>query len=325
MKKRILVIFLAIIVLAGNLSAYYSLANSGKRGLHLNSIESILRQREEQIDIATAALLLSRDWGTKKGLRTYRAKIDQMARDIIDTAREQDIELDYHVIPVINKYLFKELKFTPVDTADNPEDIFLHIVIDNKRGYCLSLSVLYLSIAERIGLPMYGVVVPGHFFVRYDDGENRFNIETTSNGNTAPDKHYIKKFKVPDYENSIYMNNLTTVQTLGCFFNNLGNSYNAIGELDYARIELERAVNCAPNLAEARTNLGNVYLSMGLLDAAVTQYGYAIELLPTDPKPHNNLANAYSQLGMHSDAEKEYLTAIELKSDFADLLLIRIR
>ena len=53
----------------------------------------------------------------------------------------------------INKYLFEELNFRSVETADDPEDLFLHSVIDKKRGYCLSLSVLYLSIGERLGMP----------------------------------------------------------------------------------------------------------------------------------------------------------------------------
>ncbi|MHC4759552.1 MAG: transglutaminase family protein, partial [Planctomycetota bacterium] len=36
--------------------------------------------------------------------------------------------------------------------------MFLHTVMDKKQGYCLSLSILYLSIGERLGLPLYGVV-----------------------------------------------------------------------------------------------------------------------------------------------------------------------
>ena len=66
-------------------------------------------------------------------------------------------------IPVINDYLFNELSFKTIDKATDPYDLFLHSVMDRRQGYCLSLSVLYLSIGERLGLPLYGVVVPGHF------------------------------------------------------------------------------------------------------------------------------------------------------------------
>ena len=112
----------------------------------------------------------------------------------------------------------------------------------------MGLSVLYLSITERLGLPVYGVVVPGHFFVRYDDGEHQFNIETTSKGGSANDEHYITKFNPPNNPRTLYMKNLTKKQTLGCFFNNLGNSYMDVGDTDKAFEVLLRAVQINPLL-----------------------------------------------------------------------------
>ncbi len=137
--------------------------------------------------------------------------------------------------------------------------------MDRRQGYCLSLSVLYLSVAERIGLKVYGVVVPGHFFVRFDDGRTRFNIETTSGGATSTDEHYTQKFGVPDNgRRTIYMKNLTKQQTLGCFFNNLGTVYNDIGDYDTAMLALERrrgdqsdALRVAANLATSTCRRAN--------------------------------------------------------------------
>ncbi|MBW8035280.1 MAG: tetratricopeptide repeat protein [Planctomycetes bacterium] len=316
--KRILTIVFLAVFFANQACGYYELANSRKRGLRHNSIETILQLDDDKIDLATAVLVLSRDWGTTKTLHSYRRKIDLMAQEILRRAEQKQIQHDAEIIPLINEYLFSELGFKSVETADNPEDLFLHSVIDKKRGYCLSLSVLYLSIAERIGLPLYGVVVPGHFFVRYDDGEIRFNIETTSDGRNASDKHYKDKFKPPAGEDSVYMKNLTNRQTLGCFFNNLGNSYSIIQELDYAQIELERAVTVTPNLAEGHTNLGNTYLTKGFLQDALYEYAIAIDILPTDPKTHNNMANAYNQLGEPAKAIVSYKRAIKIDRNFSD-------
>jgi regulator of sirC expression with transglutaminase-like and TPR domain len=231
-----------------------ALANQNKRGLRAFTIEGVLRLQEDDIDMGTAALILSREWGTTRTLHSYRGRIDDMAEAIQKKLRNQP--LDHRAIPVINDYLFEELGFQTVETADDPEDLFLHVVLDRKRGYCLSLSILYLSVAERLGLPMYGVVVPGHFFVRYDDGRQQFNIETTSKGAIVPDSHYIDKFKPPNRPQSLYMKNLTRRQTLGCFFNNLGNSYTHVGQTEQAFAALERAVQLAPQLGESHTNLG---------------------------------------------------------------------
>ena len=69
------------------------------------------------------------------------------------------------------------------------------------------------------------------------------------------DDYYIDKFNVPQNGNTLYMANLDKLQTLGCFFNNLGNVYNDIGNYDQAMAALEiralsgstRKIRCWPN------------------------------------------------------------------------------
>ncbi|MCK5171750.1 MAG: transglutaminase family protein [Planctomycetes bacterium] len=169
---RKFVILLLVFVLSPCGFGFTDLANEGKDGLRIRPIDRILRMDESQIDLCTAALVLSNEWGSPKTLHRYRNKVDKMAEEILDRLEKKRLTPNQMAIPVINDYLYKELGFETVATADDPEDLFLHTVLDKRRGYCLSLSVLYLSIAERIGMPLYGVVVPGHFFVRYDDGKN---------------------------------------------------------------------------------------------------------------------------------------------------------
>ena len=89
-SKAILIFGLAF-CLASQVFGYYNLANAGKRGLSLNSIEPILRLKDEQIDLATAVLVLSRDWGTKRTLHSYRQQIDNMAQEILRRVNENNI------------------------------------------------------------------------------------------------------------------------------------------------------------------------------------------------------------------------------------------
>jgi tetratricopeptide (TPR) repeat protein len=295
------------------------LANQNKRGLRAYTIEGVLRLDDSEIDLGSAALILSREWGTQRTTHVYRRKIDDMAEAILNKLNEQHVSIDYRAIPVINAYLFDELGFTSVDTADNPEDLFLHVVLDKKRGYCLSLSVLYLSIAERLGLPMYGVVVPGHFFVRYDDGRRRYNIETTSKGASADDEHYLSEFKPPNRPQTLYMKNLTPKQTLGCFYNNLGNSYMAIGDTEKAFEVLLRAVQINPLLSEANMNLGNIYLQKKMSHPAIAQYEKALTILGSDAKAMNNLGSAYMQLNNYTSAESWYKSALKLDPGYTDV------
>jgi tetratricopeptide (TPR) repeat protein len=294
------------------------LANDGKRGLYVTSIEEVLRLNDDEVDLATAALIVSEHWSDLVHGRRYLDRLDDMALDIQERLKANWLKPNYKAIPVINKYLFRELRLRSVSEAINPNDLFLHNVLDKKRGYCLSLSILYLSLGERLGMPLYGVVVPGHFFVRYDDGRTRINIETTSNGGSALDKHYIEKFNVPPGDSSMYLKNLTKIQTLGCLFNNLGNSYTDIGDEESAFLALLRAVEINPTLSESRANLGNIYLKRGQVDDAILEYQAALEINPNDPKTHNNLGNAYTERGWMTDAIAAYTQSIDLDPNFID-------
>jgi tetratricopeptide (TPR) repeat protein len=295
------------------------LANAGKAGLRVSSLEEVLRLSEDQIDLATATLISSEYWSDFVQGRHYLERLDTLAMVVQTRLRQQRLPVDHRAIPVINQYLFEELGFKPISHANDPNDLFLHSVMDRRRGYCLSLSILYLAVGERLGLDLYGVVVPGHFFVRYEKGRMRFNIETTSGGASPADEHYIKRFGVPrNSPDSIYMKNLTKRQTIGCFFNNLGNVYSEIGDTDTALIALERAAAINPALSESRANLGNIYLQKGRANDAVQQYQAALQLNPGDPKTHNNLGNAYMAINQLNAAGSSYRQAIQFDADFVD-------
>lgn len=319
MKKLIcLIITLAAIVPPAAFAAA-PLANEHKDGLYVNSLEQVLRLPPEELDIATAALIVSERWSDIVQGLAYLDRLDAMAYEIRDILQRRNIPVNHRAIPVINEYLYVQEGFSSVKEATNPDDLFLHTVMDKKQGYCLSLSILYLSLGERLGLPLYGVVVPGHFFVRYDDGRVRFNIETTHSGSAAPDKHYVEKFNVPQHlDTGIYMKNLNKRRALGCLFNNLGNVYSQIGDKDTAQEILEKAVDINPSLAESQMNLANIYLEKGRIDRAIRHYHAALDINPDDPKSHLNLGNAYSDKGWLEQAVNEYKTCINLDPDIMD-------
>ncbi len=318
-RKILLIIVCVLLFTAGvSFGQYEPLANANKDGLYARSIEQVLKLEANEVDLGTAALIVSEQWSDMVEGRKYQSALDDMALEIRGRLKKKGLQANYKAIPVINDYLFDELGFTAVSDANDPNDLFLHSVMDRKRGYCLSLSVLYLSIGERLGLPLYGVVVPAHFFVRYDDGKVRINIETTSKGGYADDEHYITKFKVPKDSDSIYMKNLNKIQTLGCFFNNLGNSYNAIGDTNQAMLSLERAVEINPTLAESRMNLGNIYLDKDRINDAIEEYNAALEIDPDNAKMHNNLGNAYTKRGRLNEAISQFTLSIELDPDFTE-------
>ncbi len=296
-----------------------NLANQNKSGLYVKSIEQVLRLDPDEIDLGIAALIVAEEWSDVLPGRRYQQRLDDMAYEIRRRIDKQKLQNSPKAVNIINEYLYNELGFKSVTEASDANDLFLNSVMDRKKGYCLSLSFLYLAIGERVGLPLYGVVVPGHFFVRYDNGSVRFNIETTSGGGYQDDEAYRKKFNVPQGANdSIYLKNLNKLQSIGCLFNNLGNVYSQAGNTAAALKALESAVRINPSLAESRTNLGNIYLQQGRVNEAIAQYRQALRIIPDDAKTYNNLGNAYMQQDWFSDAIGAYEKAIRLDNKAVD-------
>jgi tetratricopeptide (TPR) repeat protein len=311
MKKK-LIIFLTVGLVFTVSANAVSLANEGLKGKYSRSLESILNLEPDQIDLGTAALIISEQWSEFVYGRQYIRRLDEMATEIAEEIEDKNLQDSPRAINILNKYLFEQKGFESVKDANNPDTLLLHSVMDKKKGYCLSLSVLYLALSERVGVPVYGVVVPGHFFVRYDDGENQYNIETTSSGAITSDKHYIDKFDVPETD-TIYMRNLNKLQVLGCFFNNLGNSYQCIDDYSSAMKALARAVRINPTLAESRINFANIYFHRNQYKKALEQYEYARQLNPQSSQARSGLANTYLRLDRPGKAIPEYKKTIELE------------
>jgi len=298
------------------------LANEDCDGLYVRSIQQIMRLEPHEIDIGTAALIVAEEWSELVHGRKHQQQLDDMAIEIRDLIEEKGHTGSYKSVFVINDYLYNELGFRTVKEATDPNDLFMHSVLNNRRGYCLSLSILYLALGERLGLPLYGVVVPGHFFVRYDDGRIRFNIETTSGGAYQKDEHYLKKFPFPNRNGeALYMQNLNKLQTLGCLFNNFGTVYLGINDIDSAQEALEKSVDINPSLAESHMNLGNVYLHKDRIDDAIYEYRRSIEISPSNASSYHNLGNAYRQKKWHNDAMGAYEKALKLDPNNVDTYL----
>lgn len=110
----------------------------------------------------------------------------------IDRARElwsRETRLKWR-IHALNALFFSELGLKSVSAKRNPSCIYLRTVVDQREGNCLSLSLLYLVVAESIGIPLVPVLASKHVFVRYDDGTSRQNIETTRRGRRIPNGLY---------------------------------------------------------------------------------------------------------------------------------------
>lgn len=203
------------------------------------------------------------------------------------------------------------------------ETAVLSSVLEHKRGVCLSLSLLYLAVADEAGLPLRGVSAPQHFFVRYSRGADRLNLETMDKGGSArSDSFYRRKFFVRKGE-PFYLKNLTPKESLAVYLSQLGAIYTRAGKSDQAVELLEVARQASPKDPEIRTNLGVALRAAGRLDDAITAWRTAIILDPYDDVAHFQLARGLADRGDWLAAIYHHDESLRLGHAY-DLTLLRL-
>ncbi|TFY96950.1 SirB1 family protein [Ramlibacter rhizophilus] len=72
-----------------------------------------------------------------------------------------------HRLRTLNQFFFRDLSFGGnVNDYCDPDNSYLHVVLRTRRGIQISLAVLWLELAQGLGLHARGVCFPGHFMVK---------------------------------------------------------------------------------------------------------------------------------------------------------------
>lgn len=140
---------------------------------------------EEKIDLFYAALLVSKVDNPEFDLESYRRQLDLMALEIAGPLPAK--ATDAVKLARLKNYLFAENGFHGSRTDYyNRANSYLNEVLDDREGLPITLSVLFLELARRIGLEnVAGVPLPGHFVVKHAprNGEEQL-IDVFNGGKT---------------------------------------------------------------------------------------------------------------------------------------------
>ena len=123
----------------------------------------------DQIDLAHGALLIAKSAYPELDESVYLDYLDRIAARIKPDFASDEDPADF--IAMINRVLFDVEKFHGNrENYYDPDNSFLNRVIDRKTGIPITLSLIYIEIARRLGLDVRGVGLPGHFIaVLYHD------------------------------------------------------------------------------------------------------------------------------------------------------------
>ena len=136
--------------------------------------EFLVLAAERVPDLETGAFLLSRFVRPGADQAVYRLWLDRVAAAAADGLAEDATTSES--VKRLSSHLFQSMGFAGNETNYyDPDNSCLSRVIDTRRGIPVTLSILYLLVAKRLKLPVYGVGTPGHFLLGYrEDGEAHF-------------------------------------------------------------------------------------------------------------------------------------------------------
>jgi regulator of sirC expression with transglutaminase-like and TPR domain len=132
-----------------------------------------INKPDSDIDLGRAALLIAKGEYPSLDIETYLERFDQMASAIKELPGIKSTDDIEETINAISSYLFDELNFRGnKDNYYDPKNSFLNEVLDRKTGIPITLSVIYIEVARRLGIKVDGVGMPGHFLLKCSIGEH---------------------------------------------------------------------------------------------------------------------------------------------------------
>ena len=164
---------------------------------------------DDRINLVHGALLIAKAAYPDLNESLYLERLDRMAAEVkIDMTAHSESE---EIIMKLNDVLFEQEKLRGNrENYYDPDNSFLNRVLDRKTGIPITLSLIYIEVAGRLGLDVRGIGLPGHFITAlyhpsgtiYIDPFNQGKILTvdkcleiirTHMGNAfAPDLHWLQ-------------------------------------------------------------------------------------------------------------------------------------
>lgn len=140
-----------------------------------------LLTRSQQIDLTTAALEIARDFYPGLEFKPVYEWISEKADEL--TGPFAKATSDRALLSELGNCLAGVHGITgrkeSYQTADSS---FLNRVIEMRTGIPISLSLLYMAVANEAGVPLYGVSSPGHFLTRYEGTEGVWFVDAYNGG-----------------------------------------------------------------------------------------------------------------------------------------------
>src|SRR5271166_2401718 len=242
---------------------------------------------DASIDLAAAVLAIARIEYPLLDAAHYLRRLEALAKRVRSRMRNNPTARE--VIALLNRVLFDEegLRGNRDDYYD-PCNSFLNDVLDRKLGIPITLSVIYMDVARRVGFPIVGTGMPGHFLLKHYDvmsGEilidpfNRGRIVDNAECQKRLDEIYSGQLELqPEFLNAV-----THREILVRVLNNLRQIYFTQRNFAKGLVILDLLLAIPPRDADLLRERGIVRLNVEQYLGAAQDLGTYLRLLPEAP------------------------------------------
>jgi regulator of sirC expression with transglutaminase-like and TPR domain len=248
------------------------------------ALGALVQGDDSQIDLPRAALLIAREEYAALDTQAYLDQLDQLGHRL--QARIAAESVPERQITTLNALLFGEEGFR--GNAANyydPRNSYLNEVLDRRLGIPITLSLIYVAVGRRAGLPLSGVGFPAHFLVAYE-AEPRVVVDPF---------HCGRLLSVSDCEQLLrdtfgssgrfeprYLAASSARQILARLISNLKAAYQRAGDLRRAVRASEQLSVVKPSALELRER-GELRFRLADFDGASADLGQYLEFEPAAP------------------------------------------
>ena len=214
-------------------------------------------------------------------------RLDNLAEQIESQLTPNASGLDF--IRASNELFFDVLQFRGnEDDYYDPRNCCLNSVLMRRLGIPISLSIVYMEVARRLMRPVYGVGLPGHFIVAYEDSQTRYWVDPFNRGRILSFADCCALAKqtagVDLRSNPAVLAPVSNRQILVRILSNLKAIYLRGEALDKARQVLDLLIEAMPDYADEYRHRGLVHLRQLNHRAAKADLETYLRLEPDSPE-----------------------------------------
>ena len=235
----------------------------------------MVRRSDDQLDLAATALMIAGIHEPVDNPAYYLGLLDQHAAQLrprlgLGAGPERSVE-------ALSGYLAGEQGFTGnTRHYSDPRNSCLNYVLERRTGIPISLSVVYLEVGWRLGLPLAGVGMPGHFLAKYADGETEIVFDPFHGGAILTPEDCAARlrqvFGQPVPLEPHYLAAVTRKQILTRMLTNLRGIYLYVNDYRRALEAVEHLLVLSPWSLDYVRDRGMIQLQLGQTDAAIADF-----------------------------------------------------